>query len=116
MGTKYFPRSKDSSPEKSTRTDPGLAALQNCPVCAKEFINLDRLTRHRNAATCRSAAHMCWLETCERRFSQAAHLANHRLFHVDERRYVCQACLARFRAAESLSLHLTVVHAQVAGS
>ncbi len=91
------------------------STIKNCPICAKEFTSAERLDRHRRAAACSSggAAYACWLESCERRFVQAAHLENHRLFHVDERRYACQACYARFAAPASLSLHLTQLHAQV---
>jgi hypothetical protein len=94
------------------------SAIKNCPTCAKEFTSAERLDRHRRAAACSGvgnsgAAYACWLESCERRFVQAAHLENHRLHHVDERRYACQTCYARFAAPASLSLHLTQLHAQV---
>jgi hypothetical protein len=94
------------------------STIKNCPTCAKEFTSAERLDCHRRAAACSTggnsgAAYACWLESCERRFVQAAHLENHRLFHVDERRYACQACYARFAAPASLSLHLTQLHAQV---
>ena len=87
--------------------------MQNCPACAKEFLSPELLGQHRGGCRNNKAAYRCWLETCERSFAQVAHLANHRLLHVDERRNLCQACLARFSAPESLSLHLKLMHAQV---
>jgi hypothetical protein len=100
---------------EGTKKAPLASTIKNCPTCAKEFTSAERLDRHRRAAACSGgvAAYACWLEICERRFVQAAHLENHRLFHVDERRYACQACYARFAAPASLSLHLTQLHAQV---
>jgi hypothetical protein len=103
---------------EATKIAPLASNIKNCPTCAKEFTSAERLDRHRRAAACSGggnsgAAYACWLESCERRFVQAAHLENHRLFHVDERRYACQTCYARFAAPASLSLHLTHLHAQV---
>jgi hypothetical protein len=99
---------------EAAKTAPLASMIKNCPTCAKEFTSAERLDRHRRAAACSSgAAYACWLESCEQRFVQAAHLENHRLFHVDERRYACQTCYARFAAPASLSLHLTQLHAQV---
>jgi hypothetical protein len=99
---------------EATKIAPLASGIKNCPTCAKEFTSAERLDRHRRAAACSGGeAYACWLESCERRFAQVAHLENHRLFHVDERRYACQACYARFAAPASLSLHLTQLHAQV---
>ena len=122
MGTQSHPRAPKSSAAKSAppQTPPpsGLTPLQNCSACAKEFRSGERLLRHQRSASCLppaggAPAYSCWLETCEKRFTQAAHLANHRLFHADGRRYACPSCYARFHLPESFSLHLTLVHAQV---
>jgi hypothetical protein len=101
-----------------TKTAPLASGIKNCPTCAKEITSAERLDLHRRAAACNGggnsgAAYACWLEDCERRFVQAAHLDNHRLFHIDDRRYACQTCYARFAAPASLSLHLTQLHAKV---
>jgi hypothetical protein len=90
-------------------------AVQNCPICAKEYTSQERLDRHLESGCGKngSAAYQCWLETCERSFTQAVHLLNHRLHHGDEREHGCQTCLAKFAKPESLSFHLTLVHSKV---
>lgn len=88
-GKTFMTKGGAASHQKIHNPDP-----QDCKICKKTFLNLDRLKNHIKTHS-EDKPFQC--DNCKRTFKTKRHVGNHMIMHTDVFKYTCKYCEKKFR-------------------